>query len=152
MTETLTRLPGSPGCFICDNNDSNPRALRLRPMWNEADRTVEIAFTPDHSWCGYHQVVHGGLVAAVLDEGMAWAVKATCGEWAFTADCHLRYKKPLEPGRRYLARAWVEEAGRKITARAQATDDNGGLVAQAEAVFIPAGGRARPRTVEESTG
>ncbi len=151
MAEALTRLPGSPGCFICDNNDSNPRALRLKILWDEAARAVEIPFVPDESWCGFSRVVHGGLVAAVLDEAMAWAVKATCDEWAFTADYHLRYKKPLEPGRNYRARARVEETGRKILVRAQVLDRDDQPIARAEAVFLPAGGRARPRSAETET-
>ena len=152
MTETLKRLPGSPGCFICDNNGSNPRALRLKIMWNEENRRVEIPFRPDATWCGYSQVVHGGLVAAVLDEAMAWAVQTTLGQWAFTADYHLRYKKPVEPERDYLARAWVEDPGsRKILAKAEIYDSERRLIAQAEAVFLPSGGRARPRTAETAT-
>lgn len=154
MSETigqisLERLPGSPGCFVCDNNGSNPRSLRLKIMWDEAGREVRIAFRPDQSWCGYSEVVHGGLVAAVMDEAMAWAVKRSLGQWAFTADFHLRYKKPLAPGQDYEVRAGVEEGGgRKITARARVLDGAGRISALAEAVFLPANGQARPRTTE----
>lgn len=143
----LETLPGSPGCFICDNNGSNPRSLRLKIMWDEAGRQVRIAFQPDQSWCGYSEVVHGGLVASVMDEAMAWAVKQALGQWAFTADFHLRYKKPLAPGQHYEVRAEAEEGNsRKITARARVLDCDGRVTAQAEAIFLPGGRLARPRT------
>ncbi|GHU31752.1 hypothetical protein AGMMS50256_20720 [Betaproteobacteria bacterium] len=144
--EILERLPGSPGCFICDSNESNPRALRLKIMWDDQAQVVKIPFCPDHGWCGYSDIVHGGLVAAVLDEAMAWAVKRQSGQWAFTADFHLRYKKPVEPGRNYTVIAEVGDlGGRKITAQARVLDQNERPVALAEAVFLPSDS-ARPRS------
>ena len=35
MQEKLKKLEGSPGCFVCDNNGSNPRALALELFWDE---------------------------------------------------------------------------------------------------------------------
>jgi acyl-coenzyme A thioesterase PaaI-like protein len=146
LQPNLKKLPGSPGCFICDNDNSNPRALRLALGWDEATQTVHIPIRPDEGWCGYAKVVHGGLIAAVLDEGMAWAVKQKSGDWAFTVDFHLRYKKPVEPGRDYTVLAEAGDlGGRKIEAQARLVDENGGLVAQAEAVFLPGGGQAKTR-------
>lgn len=143
----LTQLPGSPGCFICDNNGSNPRALGLKLLWDEETRTVHIPCLPDQSWCGYNNIVHGGLIASIMDEGMSWAVKTTVGDWAFTADFHLRYKKTLESGREYLVKAnVVEDAGRKIMAEAIILDSDGQLCAKATATFLPVKGRATPRS------
>ena len=143
----LTRLPGSPGCFICDNNGSNPRALHLALMWDEAAETVRIDFQPEASWCGYAEVVHGGLVSAVMDEAMAWAFKQKFGDWGFTADFQVRFKKPVRPGRSYCALARVTEArGRKITLTARVLDADDGLCAQATGIFMPAGGLASPRS------
>ncbi len=148
MDQNLTRLPGSPGCFICDNNNSNSRALKLAIMWDEAGQSVRIPFEPDQSWCGYSNVVHGGLIASVLDEGMAWVVKQKSGAWAFTADFHLRYKKALEPFKKYVVVARAEgPAGRKITAAAEILDEEGQVTATAEAVFLP-GRQTRPRPGE----
>ena len=145
MSNTPEKLPGSPGCVICDNNHSNPRSLGLQLFWNTDNKTVNIPCLPDETWCGYSGIVHGGLVASVLDEAMAWVVKQTTGDWAFTADCHIRFKAALVPNKRYTATASVREASsRKITANATFTDAKGTVVAQADAIFIPAKGRARP--------
>ena len=139
----LTPLPGSSGCFVCDNRGVNDRTLGLKIYWNDEDKTVHIPFTPDSGWCGFSQVVHGGLIAAVLDEAMAWAVHEKLGDWAFTVDFHLRYKKAVEPGKEYRAVAGVVEAGRKITTEARLYDWEGKLTAVADAVFLPGKGAAR---------
>lgn len=142
----LERLSGSPGCVICDNDGSNPRSLKLAIFWDEKERSVRIPCVPDESWCGYSAIVHGGVVASVLDEAMAWVVRQESGDWAFTADCHLRFKRPVQPGKRYEAVAAVEQlASRKITVQARFLDENGNAVVEAQAIFLPAKGRALPR-------
>lgn len=141
-------LPGSHGCFVCDASGVNPRALGLKIYWNQADKSVHIPYSPDNAWCGYSSVVHGGLTAAVLDEAMAWAVRQVTGEWAFTVDFHLRYKKAVEPGQLYEAVAVVGVVGRKITAEARLMTETGQIVALAEAVFLPGRGLARPQRGE----
>jgi len=139
-------LPGSPGCVICDNNNSNHRSLKLKIYWNPEDKAVHIPCMPDESWCGYASIVHGGLIASVLDEAMAWVVKQVTGDWAFTAECTLRFKAALEPGNRYEAVASVETAtARKINVLARFVDENGKTAVQATAVFLPVKGRAAPR-------
>lgn len=149
MEEKLIRLEGSPGCFICDNNGSNPRALGLKLYWDEVKQEVEIPFEPDQTWCGFEDVVHGGLAASVMDEGMAWVVKMATGSWAFTADYRICYKKTVLPGQKYLVRAKVSEnKGRTIIAQSLLLDADGKTVAQSEATLIPAKGQARTRTAE----
>ena len=145
-TPDLIRLPGSPGCVVCDNNGSNRRSLGLRIFWDEAAKSVRIPCEPDESWCGYSSIVHGGVVATVLDEAMAWAVKQVSGDWAFTADCRLRFKRPIRTGVRYEAVAAVEELDRRrISASARFVDAEGVVSVEATAVFLPSRGRATPR-------
>ncbi len=147
MNDTaLKQLSGSPGCVMCDNNGSNPRSLALKIFWDEDSGTVRIPCEPDDTWCGYNQVVHGGIVASLLDEAMAWVVKQKSGDWAFTAEYTIRYKRAVTPKTRYWAVAEVEELNRrKITAQARLLDPDGHVVAQASAVFLPVNGRAAPR-------
>jgi len=146
MNAALQPLPGSPGCIICDNNESNPRSLKLRLLWDEATGRVHIPCQPDESWCGYSSIVHGGVIASLLDEAMAWAVKQSTGDWAFTAECTLRFKRPVSPGGIYTAIASVDMIHkRKISARADFVDPEGKVAVQALATFLPAKGRALPR-------
>lgn len=147
----LQLLPGSPGCFICDNNGSNARSLHLQLQYDAEGECVIIPCKPDDSWCGFSEVVHGGLVATVMDEAMAWAVKQHSGEWAFTAECVIRYKKPVQPGHSCYAKAWVVSAERrKISVEAGFYDEQGTELAKASATFLPSKGKAQPRTATPS--
>lgn len=147
MSTHLSPLPGSPGCVICDNNGSNPRSLKLRLFWDEEKKLVHVPCEPDESWCGFSSIVHGGVIASVLDEAMAWAVKQHTGDWAFTAECTLRFKRPVTPGGAYTVTAGVDEVGkRKITAHADFLGPDGVAAAQASAIFLPAKGLAVPRS------
>ena len=152
-TPPLLPLPGSPGCVICDNNGTNPRSLKLRIFWNEETKCVHIPCEPDESWCGYSSIVHGGLIASVLDEAMAWAVKQNTGDWAFTADCNLRFKQAVAPGAAYEVIAGIDQMERrKITAHADFVGPGGKVAARAVATFLPSKGRAMPRTDSGTEG
>lgn len=145
-TSPYEQLSGSPGCFICDNNGTNPRSLKLTLLWDAENGTVRVPIRPDQTWCGYDNVVHGGLVASVLDEAMAWVIRQQTGEWAFTADYHIRYKLAVQPDTDYVAVARATEIKRRrITAQAELSDAEGRVIATAEARFLPAVGMAEPR-------
>lgn len=143
---TTSRLPGSPGCFICDNNGSNPRSLAVTLLWDEQEQAVRIPCVPDQTWCGFSKVVHGGLICSLLDEAMAWAAKVAAGDWAFTADFQVRFKKVVEPDKKYQAVGKVvENQRRKLTTEGFFMDEDGQILAQASAVFIRST-QAKPRT------
>ncbi|MDR0652284.1 MAG: PaaI family thioesterase [Synergistaceae bacterium] len=135
--ETMKRLPGSPGCFVCDNDGSNPRSMRLVLMWDAEKKEVHIPFCPDETWCGYSGVVHGGILASVFDDAMAWAVHQNIGSWSVTADFHIRYRKPILVGRKYTAEGRVDETrGRKTRTKARIVDATGDIFAEADALFV----------------
>ena len=142
----LTQLPGSPGCVVCDPEGINPRSLRLSLYWDAEAGCVRIPVQPDATWCGFEGVVHGGMIASVLDDAMAWAVRQAIGDWAMTVDFQLRYKKQVTPDRAYQAVAEVSEVSRKIQVRARLEAEDGTVMVQASGVFLPAKGRAAPRS------
>ncbi len=147
----MERLPGSPGCFVCDNDGSNPRSLRLNLMWDEEKQEVHILFKPDETWCGYSGVVHGGILASVFDDAMAWAVRQISGEWGVTADFHIRYRRPVTAGGEYTVKGRVEsKKGRKAKTTAQILDTEGNVLAEADALFVGgAGAKLREKKEEE---
>lgn len=58
---------------------------------------VTAPFTPQPNHQGFDDVVHGGIISAVLDEAMAWAT-TRAGVWAVTAELRVRFKNPLAVG------------------------------------------------------
>lgn len=66
------RQPTSLGCFACGRN--NPHGMKLEWYNNYDENRVEAEFTLDDNYCSYPGVMHGGIVATVLDETSGRAV------------------------------------------------------------------------------
>jgi acyl-coenzyme A thioesterase PaaI-like protein len=76
-------------CFGCGRN--NPIGLKL--VFTREGEGVRAEFTPDTVYQGWSGVVHGGIVACMLDEAMshaAYHVGAPC----LTASMAVRLRKP----------------------------------------------------------
>jgi uncharacterized protein (TIGR00369 family) len=83
-------------------------------------------------------LVHGGVVATLLDHVLARAVRAT-GRGGLTATLTVTYRRPVRLGVPLLATAEVGTTdGRRTTARARlvAEDDPGTTLAEAEGLFV----------------
>ena len=133
----MEHLPRSKGCFVCGSAGDNPRSLALDILWNEEEGNTEIALSPDSSWCGYEGIVHGGIIASVFDDAMAWAVKKEIGTWAMTGEMSIRYLRPVKSGKAYVVKGKVDKRiGRRINASGVLTDDEGKKMAEATALFL----------------
>jgi uncharacterized protein (TIGR00369 family) len=83
-------------------------------------------------------LVHGGVVATLLDHVLARAVRAA-GRGGLTATLTVTYRRPVRLGVPLLATAETGEVdGRRTTARARlvAEDDQGTTLAEAEGLFV----------------
>jgi len=83
-------------------------------------------------------LVHGGVVATLLDHVLARAVRAT-GRGGLTATLTVTYRRPVRLGVPLLATAEVGTTdGRRTTAVARlvAEDDPGTTLAEAEGLFV----------------
>src|SRR3954454_19180552 len=120
-------------CFGC--GDDNPIGLRLRFAPDE--RGVKAAFIPSPNHQGFQDLVHGGIISAVLDEAMAWAT-ARAGVWAVTGEMRVRFRQPLKIGEPTSVVARVSGArGRFVTAAAELRRDcDSSPVATASATFV----------------
>ena len=80
-------LPGFPHCFVC--GAENPRGLRI-PFAAKGDG-VEAEYTAESEHVGYEDVVHGGIISALLDEAIIWAVYVSTGRFGVTAELCIRF-------------------------------------------------------------
>ena len=90
--ETAPKQPNSRMCFVC--GVENPSGLHAH-FYQVDERTCVGRFLPDHSHQGYPGRVHGGVVAAILDETLGRAVWADQTDWGVTVELTLRYKAPV---------------------------------------------------------
>ncbi len=59
---------------------------------------IITVWTPTPLHIGFANIIHGGIIAAVLDEIMAWTCGILGGRFAVSVDISIRYLHPLHPG------------------------------------------------------
>jgi len=134
---SLKVLPGTPSCFVCGDRRENIRSLELDICWDEEGKHTSISFIPDNSWSGYEGIVHGGILAAILDDAMAWAIKALDDRTYVTAKMNITFKRPVQLNKRYCANGFlVRKEERRAYTSAIMQDENGNTCVEAEAVFV----------------
>ena len=111
------KQPNSRMCFVCGLE--NPIGLHLH-LYETEPGVVETKYiAPDH-FQGYPGVLHGGIVAAILDEVSGRALMgsdATNPRFMFTAKLEVKYRKNVPMGK--LLRI-VGKAGRAKSRSAEA--------------------------------
>ena len=101
------KQPNSRMCFICGLE--NPIGLHLHFYETEPGTVESIYSAPDH-FQGFPGVLHGGIVAAILDEVSARTLIGTDAEnsrFMFTAKLELKYRRnvPINRALRIIGRA-----------------------------------------------
>jgi acyl-coenzyme A thioesterase PaaI-like protein len=118
-------------CFGCGKN--NPIGLKLEFDLDEENLTVEGRFTPKREHAGYTGIMHGGLVATVLDEAMLKLLWDS-GISAVTASLEVRLLKPIPIGRELVIKGRVDsEGGRIVNTSAEVEDTDGNVLARGKA-------------------
>ncbi len=86
---------------------------------------------------GYDGLMHGGIVAALLDETMGWAIFHQ-GIWGVTAKLAVTYRRPVPVGEELRISAEVAgDRGRAIELRGWVTRaSDGEVLAEADGLFL----------------
>jgi hypothetical protein len=108
-------------CFAC--GELNEHGLRLQLHADADGCWTEL--TLDERFQGWESVAHGGIVATILDEVMAWSVIGR-GTWGVTARLNLSFRKPIATGRP------IRTEGRVLDA------ETGAVLATGEGTFMAA--------------
>ena len=121
-----------PACFGCGDNEIG---LHLPTPAREGGRLYEAYVRFDARHQAGPGLVHGGLVAAALDE--ACGLLATWYRFpAVTARIFVRYRRPVAINTELLVRARVtSEHGRRIRVTAELADGDD-VLAEARAAFL----------------
>ena len=102
------------------------------------DDAVVADFVPRSEYAGFDDTLHGGIVAAALDEISAWSAMIHHDVLVFTAKLEIRYRAPAPTDSPItVAATVVERRGRRLSITATAHDDNR-LVAESSGLFVVA--------------
>lgn len=116
-------------CFVCGEKNPIGLKLRLRTDAERGESSAEVIFRDDFQ--GWTKVVHGGLLATVLDEAMIYAAGAT-GRLCVTGEITVRFIKPASTGTPYALKGrFLEDKGRIVLAESELLDGDGEQLARA---------------------
>lgn len=136
--ENQTRIPqpNSKMCFICGLE--NPVGLKLR-IYQTEPGIIETAYTAPENFQGYPGVLHGGIVATILDEisGRANMGDPSAPRFMFTAKLEVKYRKNVPTGKvlKIIGKAGKSK-GKMAEGWAGIYDEHGTLLAEGNTILI----------------
>jgi uncharacterized protein (TIGR00369 family) len=121
-------------CIVCGSE--NPIGLKLKFVLDGESLVTD--WQSDKRFQGYADVLHGGIIATILDEVMVNLPWKRDGIPVLSAEMTVRFIRPAKVGERLSFRSETEKGGRRLI-RAQATckGEDGSLVAEATAKCLP---------------
>lgn len=78
-------------CFACSKH--NPIGLKLEFL-EEGDEVIS-KWLPKKEYTGFHNVLHGGIQAVLMDEVAAWCIQIKYKTSGLTSKLETRYRKPV---------------------------------------------------------
>ena len=121
-------------CFACGG--TNPIGMRLHIELGQG--TASTTWVVGDDYVGWSDKAHGGIIATLLDEVMAWA-PSSYDSWAVTAEMTVRFRSPASPGEELRATGRVVERRRRIyEVRGEVQGADGRLVAEGRGRYLGA--------------
>ncbi len=96
-------------CFACGAD--NPDGLEVK--WTVEGKKTWTEFVPPRKYQGWKGIVHGGILATLLDEAMTRLAWIACGG-ALTAEMTVRFVRPAKVGEKIYVSGEITEENRKI--------------------------------------
>ncbi len=129
------KQPNSKRCFVCGKE--NPYGLKLEFFETQPGEVV-VEYTVPEQFQGYPGVVHGGVVAAMLDEVTGRVhMGGSPPRFMFTARLEIRYHKNVPIGKPLRIVGYAGKSKeRTALARGEIFGPEGELLAEAEALLV----------------
>jgi uncharacterized protein (TIGR00369 family) len=121
-------------CFLCGHK--NAHGLQLDFVGD--GETLRASWVAEKRFQGYAEVLHGGIISAVLDEVMINLPWKLHHAPVTTAELSVRFLRPAPIGTELHFVAYVVEAGKRLwRLRSECRDVEGTLYAEATAKAMP---------------
>jgi uncharacterized protein (TIGR00369 family) len=99
---------------------------------------VSADFTPRPEHIGFEGIIHGGVLATVLDEAMVWAATWAGTRFCVCGELNVRYRQSVPVGGALRVEAKVEaRRSRLIEATGSITDPAGTICTSATGKYVP---------------
>jgi len=132
----MKKQPNSLHCFICGMD--NPIGLKLK-IYLKDDGSIETTYIAPEHFQGYPDVLHGGIVAAILDEisGRALMGDPSSRRLMFTGKLEVKYRKnvPIGIPLRIVGKA-IKSKGKLAEGWAGIYNESEELLAEATTLLI----------------
>jgi uncharacterized protein (TIGR00369 family) len=130
-------LPHTHSCFVC--GESNPIGFNLR--FETDGKIITARFVARREHAGFQEVVHGGLIATLLDEVMVWACAVSTRRFAYCAELKVRFLQPLRPGEPAIVSAQLaaNRKNRIFEAEGSLKNEKGVTLATSTGKYLPIG-------------
>jgi uncharacterized protein (TIGR00369 family) len=120
-------------CFGCSK--TNMYGLKLR-FWFSEQGCFTKCTIPDH-FCGIDGLVHGGILATLMDEVGEWSIISRLGLFGITREISIRYLKPVPTNTELLVEGQiVSHDDRNGVLRGTIRSADGTLLAESESKWI----------------
>jgi acyl-coenzyme A thioesterase PaaI-like protein len=122
-------------CFACGTTNVHGLGLVL----HVEPRSAWTAFTLGRDFQGWDGIAHGGIIATVLDEVMAWSL-AGGDDWGFTARMAVEFRRPVPIGVPLRAEGTISRHRRRMieTSAHVVRAEDGQLLASATDSYVAA--------------
>jgi uncharacterized protein (TIGR00369 family) len=127
-------LPRYSKCFVCGKE--NTAGLDISFFYTNG--RIETTFMPEPQHNGYHEIVHGGILATLLDETMGWTSIISRPTICVAAELTVRYKAPAKIGKTMLIHGeLMADKKRIILSKGSIVSEDGTLLCTGEGKYVP---------------
>jgi uncharacterized protein (TIGR00369 family) len=133
----MRELPYYSGCLICGQKNQ----FGAKVTWMQTKEGVECEYIGKKEHVSYKGIIHGGVITALLDECIGWAVAIDNKLMCVTGELKVRFVKPFSPGNKAIVQGFASadqtDEKRGFRGNGHIIDQDGGIYAKAEGTFFP---------------
>lgn len=129
----IKKVINDSACFVC--GPDNPVGIKAEFSTDKIAHTSYTTLTLADHFQGWQNVVHGGILATLLDEACAYAC-LTAADQCVTAEIKVRYRKPVPVGEKIEIFGQLIDQSHKIWVAQAQIKISGTLYAEAEAKML----------------
>ena len=121
-------------CFGCGG--ANPFGLKLSFQYDPESQKIFGEYYPRKEHCGGENILHGGIIATILDEACSKVLSAT-NKTGLTRNLNIDFLKPITANKKITIHAHCESLKRhKHFLYSEIRNDENQVCAKATALFI----------------